>query len=220
VSPTPHPDGIVTLTVAYSFPDTVASSQRSIEVRAIRAGESSGHFWGYFRPEQTSGTLTLTHELFCSPSGVYNYIATAHSCGRQDRMASATASHAHEADPTVSVSYLGPDDQGNGKVRVNYKFPNTGAPNQRNLQYLLSTGFGKSYQAPDREGGMGVRPRDPVPGDRRLPAPRHGTPLRDAAGPGTGHDHSGRQADRFRRRRAGRRLPRESRRRVRLPEHE
>ncbi|HEX2100128.1 MAG TPA: DUF6531 domain-containing protein, partial [Candidatus Synoicihabitans sp.] len=153
ISPVPHPDGTVELFVAYSFPDTVASSQRQIGVEAIRSGTSSGQYWGEFRPAEGSGTWKITHALYCEPSGVYNYTATAIACGRNDRKSTATASQSFQAEPTVSVAYIGPDDQGNGKVRVNYSFPNTSAPDQRHLDYLLSTGFGKGPHHPaDREG--------------------------------------------------------------------
>ena len=152
VSPAPHPDGTVDLFVSYSFPDTVDSSQRSFDVLSIRSGQSSGHYWGGFHPAEASGTMQLRHELFCEPSGVYNYTATAIACGRNDRKGTGTASHNHQAEPTVGVSYEGPDAQGNGKVRVSYNFPNTGHYSQRNLDYVLSTGFGTSHRPDDRQG--------------------------------------------------------------------
>ena len=157
VSAAPHPDGTVTLTLPYNFPETSVGSQRHIELSVIRAGAPAGGYLGGIIPDTPSGTWELTHHLSCAASGVYTYTATAISCGSSALTREATTSYAFEAEPTVSISYDGPDGHGRGWVRVDYHFPNTATPDQRKLDHGIifangNGGIGGTHFAPERQG--------------------------------------------------------------------
>ncbi|HUR80713.1 MAG TPA: hypothetical protein VM733_08095, partial [Thermoanaerobaculia bacterium] len=157
VTVVPHPDGTATVTVPYAFPETVDGSQRSVTVLVTRAGSpGTARGIGSFHPGDASGTWTTEDELFCEPSDVYTYTAYATACNRSDLSANANTTNAFNGDPSVSLQYVGPNDQGVGTVRVTYNFPNTSAANQRTLTHTMSYPGGlhgtAPYHPPDQSG--------------------------------------------------------------------
>jgi RHS repeat-associated protein len=131
------------ISVPYNFPNTSSSGQRQLNLKV------DGGNWTTAGAEQVSGVWNYPFDITCW-TGTHELEIVAHACGSTAPGYSDTDTTSVTADsnPSVSASFSVQD----GLASVTYEFPNTAAPQQRNLTLYLDGGFAGSFSAPQQNG--------------------------------------------------------------------
>lgn len=147
----PAINGRATVTVNYQFPNTRDNTgQRELWATVNGQTYTTGSL-------PISGTWTFTLATDCWTTGSYALTAFARACGRADSIASSSDNVTVNTKPTVSLSYDGPDLNGNGTVTINYAFPNTFHDTHRQMTFYVDGAEHSGGTMGMISGNVGVR---------------------------------------------------------------
>ncbi|HEV7765709.1 MAG TPA: DUF6531 domain-containing protein [Thermoanaerobaculia bacterium] len=124
VSPAePDDDDNIDLTVTFDFPNTDASTQRSVQISGENAGGSG--VIASFQPDTQSGTRQFNYNVACAPPGTMTFVGKAWSCGRvppaEDRKPVTLGTPKPKITVTLrKIGFNATTGQSNVEARVDY----------------------------------------------------------------------------------------------------